>query len=167
MKDNIVLIGMPGAGKSTAGVLLAKSLGYGFVDTDLLLQNKYNDLLQNIINTKGIEKFLSFEEKLIASLCCKSTVIATGGSVVYSELAMQHLCQIGMIVYIDVPLTCLKKRLNNISTRGIVLPDGYTIDDLYNERLPLYKRYGEITVNSGKNSVEELIEKIISMLKEQ
>lgn len=157
---NIVLIGMPGCGKSTVGVILAKTMGVGFVDTDLIIQQRENRLLQNIIDTDGIEYFLDCEAKAIKSLKCENSVVATGGSAVYREDAIEHLKKNGKIIYLDVPLDEIKKRLNNINTRGIAAKKNKSIEDIYNERVALYNKYADITIKTGGDSVEQTVEKI-------
>ena len=162
---NIVLIGMPGSGKSTVGVLLAKAAAMQFVDTDIIIQQKTGRRLQDIIDKEGIDFFLYFakaEERAILSLDIKGTVIATGGSVVYSDKAMEHLKSIGTAVFLDVPLCELKRRIDNITTRGIALKKGEPLDMLYNERLPLYKKYADITVSSA--DTEETVKRILIQL---
>lgn len=157
---NIILIGMPGCGKSTVGVILAKTLGIGFVDTDLIIQQRENRLLQNIIDTDGIDFFLNCEAEAVKSLYCDNCVIATGGSVVYREDAIEHLKSNGKIIFLDVPLDEIKKRLNNISTRGIAAQKNDTIDDIYNERIDLYNKYADIIIKTDGESVEKTVEKI-------
>ena len=157
---NIILIGMPGCGKSTVGVILAKTLGIGFVDTDLIIQQRENKLLQNIIDNDGIDYFLNCEAEAVKSLYCDNCVIATGGSVVYREEAIEHLKSNGKIIFLDVPLDEIKKRLNNISTRGIAAQKNDTIDDIYNERIDLYNKYADIKLSLDGNSVEQTVEKI-------
>ena len=162
MKKNIVLIGMPAAGKSTIGVLLAKSAGLAFVDTDLEIQRKTNSKLQEIINKSGIEHFLKIEEEVIARLAVEESVIATGGSAVYSQRAMSHLKENGIIVFLKVPLCDIKKRLDNISTRGIAMSAGSTLDSIFLERMPLYEKYADITVDASLDCAEAVVEQIIS-----
>ncbi len=157
---NIILIGMPGCGKSTVGVILAKTLGIGFVDTDLIIQQRENRLLQNIIDTDGIDYFLNCEAEAVKSLDCDNSVIATGGSVVYREDAIEHLKEKGKIIFLDVPLDEIKRRLNNISTRGIAAQKNDTIDDIYNERIALYNKYADIIIKTDGESVEKTVEKI-------
>lgn len=158
--SNIVLIGMPGCGKSTVGVILAKTIGVGFVDTDLIIQQRENRLLQKIIDTDGIEYFLDCESKAIQSLECENSVIATGGSAVYRDKAIVHLKKNGKIVYLDVPLDEIKRRLNNINTRGIAAKKNKSIDDIYNERVNLYNKYADIIIKTDGDSVEQTVEKI-------
>ena len=162
---NIILIGMPGAGKSTIGVILAKTLGYDFIDTDLVIQTKENDLLQNIINTRGLDTFLKIEESIVSTLNYKNTVIATGGSVIYSEKAMNHLRSIGKIIYLEVPLFIIEERLNNIKTRGIAMKKGQSINSLYEERKLLYEKYNDIKINTEKLLIEQTIDTIVINLK--
>jgi shikimate kinase len=152
--DNIVLVGMPGAGKSTIGVLLAKRLGYGFVDSDLLLQSARRQRLQEIIEQQGLAVFKQMEAEILCSLNCHRTVIATGGSAVYSSAAMHHLQATGRIVFIDVPLTELALRVNDMDSRGLVIDPGEDFSALYAHRQPLYQRYAELTIASGQMSAE-------------
>lgn len=167
MKNNIILIGMPAAGKSTLGVLLAKVLGKKFIDTDLLIQEKENMLLQSIINEKGLEEFKKIEEKTILESELDNAIISTGGSVVYYQSVMERLRKKGTIIYLALGYETIEERLNNIHTRGLVLEKGYSLRDLYNERLPLYKKYEDMTVDCEGLDVEENVEKIIDLLEEQ
>jgi len=153
--SNIILIGMPGSGKSTCGVVAAKMLLKNFFDTDLLIQNLEGKRLQDIINEKGIEYFEAAEEKAICSLDIEGTVIATGGSVIYSEKAMQHLSSLGKIIYLHLDYNTMIKRINNLSTRGVVLKKGETLADMYNERLPLYRKWADVIIDCNDNTVEE------------
>lgn len=161
---NIVLIGMPGAGKSTIGVLLAKATSRDFIDTDVFIQHNQGKQLQEIIDTKGPAEFCKIEESVILSLNCESCVIATGGSVVYSERAMAHLKSSGVIVFLDLPLEFLEKRLNNMDSRGVVRFADEPLADLYKKRLPLYKRYADIAVDCAGLNHEQAVLKIISVL---
>ena len=140
MKNNIVLIGMPGVGKSTVGVILAKVLGYQFVDADLLIQKSEGKLLKDIIAEKGTDGFIEVENCVNASIQAENTIIATGGSVIYGKEAMAHLKEIGTVVYLHVPFATLEKRLADIKGRGVVLKEGQTLYDLYLERTPLYEK---------------------------
>ena len=161
-RENIVLIGMPGSGKSTCGVLAAKALLKNFFDTDLLLQNLESLHLQDIINEKGIAYFENAEEAAILSLDIQGTVIATGGSVIYSAAAMKRLSALGKIIYLHLSFDNMCERINNITTRGIVLKNGETLEDMYNERLPLYEKYADFTIDCDGLSVEETVEKIVA-----
>ncbi|MGN1203166.1 MAG: shikimate kinase [Eubacterium sp.] len=165
MKSNIVLIGMPGSGKSTCGVLAAKALLKNFFDTDLLLQNLEGKRLQNIIDEKGIDYFNRAEEKAILSLDIQGTVIATGGSVVYSDKSMNHLRNLGKIIYLHLSYDAMEKRLSNITTRGVVLKEGHTLLDMYNERLGLYEKYADEVLNCDGLTVEETVESIVLLSK--
>lgn len=164
-KSNIVLIGMPGSGKSTCGVLAAKALLKNFFDTDLLLQGMEEERLQDIIDKKGIDYFLNAEEKAILSLDINATVIATGGSVVYSQRAMEHLKSMGRVIYLHLDYDTMVKRIKNITTRGVVLKSGTSLLDMYNERLPLYKQYADDVIYCDKNTVEETVEQIVRLIK--
>lgn len=165
MNSNIILIGMPGSGKSTCGVLAAKALLKNFFDTDLLLQNLEGKRLQNIIDENGIDYFNAAEEKAILSLDIQGTVIATGGSVVYSERAMRHLKELGKIIYLHLSYDSMEMRLSNITTRGVVLKKGHTLRDMYNERLGLYERYADEVLNCDGLTVEETVESIVLLSK--
>jgi shikimate kinase len=158
---NIVLIGMPGAGKSTAGVILAKTLRRNFIDTDILLQERSGRLLQDIIDTDGPDAFRKLEEETILSLHCRNTVIATGGSVVFSGRAMEHLRKDGIIVYLKVSFGTMERRLRNIRTRGIVLSRGETLREMYDERVPLYELYADITVSCTEEDFETVVGRVI------
>lgn len=148
---NVILIGMPGAGKSTLGVLLAKLMGYSFVDTDILMQQKHGALLGQILRKNGNHAFLELEQDMMNSISLDRTVIATGGSAVYSQSGMEHLKSNGICVYLDVPYKLIAARLGNLRQRGVVLPNGFTLRDLYDERAPLYQRYADITVALDKS----------------
>lgn len=162
---NIVLIGMPASGKSTVGVILAKTLGIGFCDTDLVIQQREKRLLQDIIDKDGLERFLDAECEAIVSLDCENCVIATGGSAVFRDAAMQKLKRDGIIVFLDVALETVKARLYNIKTRGIAAEKGKTIDDIYYERLPFYQKYADITVSLDTSSSEDAVADILLALK--
>jgi len=158
---NAVLTGMPGAGKSTVGVLLAKTLGFEFVDTDLVIQRRTGRLLQEIIDADGIEEFLREEEKAILSVGdISGAVIATGGSAVYGETAMQRLKENGRVYYLSLPMEEIEKRLVNIKTRGIAMRRGERIQDVYNERRALYERYADFTVHCGGKTAEDTVREI-------
>jgi len=159
-KSNIVLIGMPGAGKSTVGVLLAKAMKMPFIDTDLLIQKQENCYLQELINTRGIEGFIKIEEKVILGLDAQNTVIATGGSVVYSKAAIEHLKANGILVFLNAKMYQLKRRLKNAQSRGIAMKSGQTLSDLYNERMPLYKKYADIEIDCSRKHIETIVSEI-------
>ena len=147
MNNNIILIGMAGCGKSTVGVLLAKTLGYEFIDTDLIIQKKEQRLLQDIINTDGLEYFKKAEELALLSVNTSRAVIATGGSAVYCPDGMGHLKRHGVCVWLRLPFCEIVKRIKNIATRGIAIAPGKTLEDVYNEREPLYANFADVTVN--------------------
>ena len=144
---NIVLIGMPGSGKSTVGVLLAKSLGYGFLDIDLVIQQQEQALLQDILDTRGVEAFLDAEEKAVCSVQCEQHVIAPGGSAVCREKAALHLKSLGPVIYLRVPLEELTSRIQNLSTRGVAMEPGQTLADVMAYRAPLYEQYADLIVD--------------------
>lgn len=162
-KNNIVLIGMPGVGKSTIGVILAKLLGYQFVDADLVIQEKEGKLLREIIEEVGAEGFIEVENRINSQIQARHSIIATGGSVVYGAEAMAHLKEIGTILYLKLPYEELNRRLHDIKGRGVVLKDGQTLQDLYEERVPLYEKYADITVDEYQLNVEQTIEKIMEL----
>ena len=164
MNSNIILIGMPASGKSTAGVISAKVLGKKFVDTDLYIQDRENKLLRDIINEKGLSGFLSIEEDVLSSLDETNAVIATGGSAVYSVEGMNHLKRIGKVVYLKVGKEELFKRLKNIRERGVVLRDGETLEEMYDERCRLYEMYADVVVKEDGSSIEETVERIADEL---
>ena len=163
--DNIILIGMPGAGKSTVGVLLAKTLGYAFLDTDLVIQQREGALLQPLVDSLGVEAFLDVEADAICSVECRGTVIAPGGSAVCRERAMSHLRALGRIVYLHLPLEELERRLSNISTRGIAMAPGETLADLVARRAPLYRNSADLTVDVGRQSLEETVALVLRALR--
>ena len=155
MKDNIILIGMPGCGKSTIGVLLAKNLAYGFLDSDLVIQEQSGRKLQDMIDEMGPEAFSAFEDAVNATLIPHNTVIATGGSAVYGTRAMEHFREIGTVVYLKASYETIEKRIRNFATRGIVIPEGQTFRDVYNERTALYEKYADITVDVDADIADE------------
>ena len=157
---NIVLIGMPGAGKSTVGVLLAKTLLMDFTDTDLIIQRKTQKALCEIINDKGTEYFISLEEKIILGEVFENSVIATGGSVVYGENAMKSFSENSVIIYLRVELSELIKRLGDITTRGIAMDKGTGIPELFKARSPLYEKYAHITIDCTGKTPEECVNMI-------
>lgn len=162
---NIVLIGMPGAGKSTLGVLLAKTLGMDYVDTDILIQQQEGRLLQDIIDNDGIEKFMQIEERIIAALNVQNCVIATGGSVIFSEKAVQKLKQGGKMVYLQLPYEEIEKRLRNITTRGIVIKQGESLKDIHDVRVPLYQKYADLIVDCSGQDIEDCVNEIVEQLR--
>lgn len=164
-KENIVLIGMPGVGKSTVGVILAKMLGYQFIDADLLIQQQERRLLREIIAEAGVDGFIEVENRVNASIEAERAIIATGGSVVYGAQAMEHLRSIATVMYLHVPYAVLEKRLADIRGRGVVLREGQSLHDLYLERTPLYEKYADILVSEEGLSVEGTVEEIIKKLK--
>lgn len=161
MKDNVILIGMPGAGKSTIGVVLAKSLGMRFVDSDLVIQELEDRLLQDIINKEGMDRFLDYEEHAILTIKCKKSIVATGGSVVYRKGAMDHLRSLGKVVYLDVSYKEIERRVNNITTRGIAIREGATLRDIYEERTAYYQKYKDMTVDCDGKTVEDIVDEIV------
>ena len=163
--NNIILIGMPGAGKSTVGVLLAKTLGYAFLDTDLVIQEREGKLLQALVDELGVEAFLEREADAICSVDCVNTVIAPGGSAVCRDRAMEHLKSLGRIVYLQLPLEELEHRLHNISTRGIAMAPGETLAHIYDYRAPLYRKYADLTVEVGRQTLEETVAQVLETLK--
>ncbi len=155
---------MPGAGKSTMGVILAKTMGRNFIDTDIVIQEKSGRLLQEMIDDDGPETFLAIEEKTMMSLHCHNAVIATGGSVVFSERAMEHLKSGGVVVYLRISFEEMVRRLNNITTRGIVLVAGQSLHEMYTQRIPLYERYADITIDCSEDDFEHCIGNVIDEL---
>jgi shikimate kinase len=164
MQDNLILIGMPGAGKSTVGVVLAKRMGLGFVDTDLLIQMRSGKLLQDLIDGAGLEAFRTIEEQTLCEFDVCNAVVATGGSAIYSDAAMEHLVAIGTIIFLDVSLTDLEQRLSDMSTRGLVIDPEATLADLYAERQPLYQRWAGITIDTRDKNLEQVVEEICQQL---
>lgn len=146
-KSNVILIGMPGAGKSTVGVVLAKLLGYQFIDTDLVIQEKEGRLLKEIIADEGNAGFLRIEDKINSEIQAEHSVIAPGGSVVYGENAMRHFKEIGMVVYLKASYETIDERLSNLEGRGVVLKEGQTLKDLYKERCVLYEKYADVIID--------------------
>ena len=165
MSNKVIIFSAPsGAGKSTIGVILAKGLLYAFTDTDLIIQSRYNMSLSEIIEKEGTETFLKIENDVIAGCTFSNCVVATGGSAVYGEEAMEKLRENGTVVYLKLPASELEKRLSNIHTRGVAMKKGETIADLYEKRRPLYEKYADITVDCYGLTAEECVEKIISKI---
>ncbi len=161
---SIILIGMPGAGKSTVGVLLAKRLGYAFLDTDILIQVREGRTLQELIREHGAEEFCRIEERHILSLTLRGHVVAPGGSVVYRPRAMAHLKARGIAVHLELSLEHLKQRLGDVDARGVVIAPGQTVDSLYGERRPLYRRYADVTVATDGLTPDQAVGKILAAL---
>ena len=155
--DNITLIGMPGAGKSTIGIVLAKVLGYDFIDSDLLIQKEEGKLLWEIMQDSGNEGFTHIENRVNSQIDVHRSIIATGGSVVYCPTAMAHLREISTVIYLKVSCSILEKRLGDLSRRGVVLSPDQTLTDLYKHRVPLYEKYAHITVNVGHKTVSNAV----------
>lgn len=163
-KKNIALIGMPAVGKSTVGVLLAKKMGFDFVDTDILIQAREDQTLAQIIARHGLKQFLEIEKQHVINLQPARHVVATGGSVVYKAEAMQHLSETCIVVYLAIDLNVLKTRLSDVITRGVAIAPGRSIDDLYLERVPLYEKYADLTVQCRKKFPEQVVEAILRSL---
>ena len=166
-KTNITLIGMPASGKSSVGVVLAKRLGKKFVDTDIVIQEKYGKLLKELIEEHGDEGFREIEDEVNAGLDLDNSIISPGGRVVYGEKAMQHLKEISVIIYLELSYTAIKSRLGDLRERGITLKEGQSLKDLYLERVPLYEKYADITVNEMKKSLAKTIDEICERLGEK
>ena len=163
MKDNITLIGMPASGKSTIGVLLAKRLGYSFVDVDLVIQEKEKRLLKDIISSEGLEGFLEVENRINAQLDVAHSVIAPGGSAIYGSEAMEHLKNISTVVYLKLSYKEVKNRIGDVVDRGVALKDGMTLKDLYDERVPYYEKYADITVDETGKTAGETVDELRSI----
>ncbi len=163
--DNLVLIGMPGAGKSTVGVVLAKNIGLRFVDSDICIQEEENRLLHEIIAQDGLDAFAAIENRVNASLQVKNSVIATGGSVVYGKEAMEHLARIGTVIYLKLPYEEIKARLGDLTKRGVAFQNGQSLKDLYEERVPLYEKYAEITIDCHEKAIREIVAEISEKMK--
>ncbi|HXV36207.1 MAG TPA: shikimate kinase [Myxococcota bacterium] len=163
-RDNVALIGMPGAGKSTLGVLLAKRTARSFLDTDLLIQQAEGASLQQIIASRGVAAFRAIEERIVRALDCSRTVVATGGSVVYSEAAMRHLGRIGCRIFLDVPLDELERRLGDLDQRGVIRGPGQDFGELLDERRPLYERWADIRVDCRGLAHEAIVEQMVRAL---
>lgn len=164
---NITLIGMPGVGKSTIGVVLAKVLGYQFLDSDLLIQKQEKRKLHQIISQEGNGGFKKIENRVNASIEAEETVIATGGSVVYCPEAMEHLKSIGTVVYLKLSLKPLSRRLGNLKGRGVLLKEGQTLEDLYRERTPLYEKYADIVIDEEGKDLEGCLQAVLEALNSQ
>lgn len=165
MKKNVILIGMPGCGKSTVGVVLAKKLGFQFVDSDLVIQAQSGKLLYQLIEELGEAGFLALENKINAQIQTEQTVIATGGSAVYGKEAMDHFKETGTVVYLKIPFEELNKRLGDLHKRGVVIKKGSSLKELYRERVPLYEKYADITVDCSGIDLRNVMEKIAEKIK--
>ncbi len=159
--NNIILVGMPACGKSITGVVLAKTMRKSFIDTDLLIQEKEERPLQEIINEDGLDYFKKTEEAVLTELEAENAVISTGGSAIYYPGAIEHLKKGGTIVYLKVSLAAIEERLDNIKTRGVAMGKGETIENLYDRRVPLYETYADVTIEADGLTVEETVEKIV------
>ncbi len=159
-KTNIVLLGMPGSGKSTVGVLLAKRLGMRFLDTDLLIQEQEGRLLNEIIKEEGLDRFIEIENRINASVVAENSVIAPGGSVIYGKEAMEHFKEIGEVIYLKLSYRSVAKRLGDLTKRGVVFRPGQTLKELYKERCPLYEAYADYVVECDGENIGETLEKV-------
>ncbi len=164
MKNNIILIGMPGCGKSTVGVVLAKKLGFQFVDSDLVIQEQSGKLLYQLIEELGEAGFLVLENQINTKICVDKSVIATGGSAVYGEEAMRHFKETGTVVYLKLPFEELEVRLGDLHKRGVVIREGSSLRELYEERIPLYEKYADITIDCSGIDLRNVMEKIAEEL---
>lgn len=162
MKKNLIFIGMPAVGKSTVGVVVAKRLGMRFVDADLVIQEREKRLLREIIEEEGQDGFLEIENRINASIEAENSVISPGGSVIYCKEAMEHYKNIGTVVYLKASYQTIKRRIRNPKKRGVVLRDGQSLRDLYNERVPYFEKYADITVCEDGCRIEETIENVIN-----
>ena len=161
---NIIFIGMPASGKSTVGVVVAKRLGYDFIDTDLLIQKQENRLLKEIIADVGNEGFLAIENQVNREVEAEHAVISPGGSVIYCKEAMEHFKEIGTVVYLQVSFETIDARISCAKNRGVVLKEGQTLHDLYEERTPLYEQYADIRISEERMNVEQTVEKLMEAL---
>jgi shikimate kinase len=161
---NIILIGMPGAGKSTVGVLLAKAMGRYFLDTDVFIQAAENASLKELIDHRGLDGFCEIEKQYVECLDITNAVIATGGSVVYYDSAMEHLKQTGRVVYLELPLEILQQRLDDVAGRGVVIEPGQTLQSLYEKRKPLYEKYADVTIHTAGLNHEQVVGEILRQL---
>lgn len=161
---NVVLIGMPGAGKSTIGVVLAKNLGISFMDSDLVIQEEEGKKLHELISEHGLDGFIEIEDRINASLAPKKAVIATGGSVVYGQKAMEHLNEIATIIYLKLSYESIEDRLGDLTERGVVLRDNQSLRDLYDERVPLYEKYANMTIDCEEKNIREIVTEIAKRL---
>lgn len=162
--DNIIFIGMPAVGKSTVGVIVAKRLGYRFIDTDILIQEEEGKLLKDIIKERGIDGFLEVEDRVNAMVNTEKTVISPGGSVIYCENAMRHYKEIGKVVYLKASYETIDKRIGNAKKRGVVLKEGQTLKELYDERVKLFEKYADLTICEDGLRLEDTIQKVLDAL---
>ena len=160
--NNIILIGMPGVGKSTLGRTLAEKIKYNFIDTDILIQEKVGKPIPQIIKEKGIDNTLQIEDEITSKIKVEKSVIATGGSVVYGKKAMENLKKIGKIIYLKQNFETINKRIDNIGERGIIIRKNQTLKDLYEERIPLYEKYADIIIEEGNLSIEETLQVLLN-----
>ena len=163
--NNVVLIGMPGAGKSTVGVVLAKKMGYRFMDSDLVIQERKGMLLHQIIEEKGIDGFIKVENDINASLNTQQSVIATGGSAIYGAEAMEHLKDIGTVVYLKLSYEAVENRLGDLNERGVAVREGQSLSDLYEERIPYSEKYADITIDCENKMIKDIVTEIMSAMK--
>jgi len=164
-QKNIILIGMPGVGKSTLGVLLAKELAKGFVDTDLLIQEQAGKTLQDILDGQGYMALREMEEAVLSSMQVSNSVIATGGSAVYSNKAMRSLKERGICIYLRLSLAGVRQRIHNFQSRGIAAASGQSLDHIFAERQPLYEDYADLTIECDNKSIEEVLGELLGELK--
>lgn len=163
---NVSLIGMPGSGKSTVGVLLAKELGFSFVDTDLLIQRQEGALLQSVLDRLGTERFLDTEAEVIAALDCQRTVIAPGGSAVLRDLGARRLKELGPVLYLKLPCAALERRLGDLASRGVTLAPGQTLQDLYDYRSPYYEKYADLVIDADQPRLEDTVALALAALRQ-
>lgn len=163
-RENIILIGMPGAGKSTVGVVLAKKMGFRFVDSDIVIQEQYGKLLHELIEEYGVEGFWKIENDVNKSLMPEDSVIATGGSAIYGKEAMEHFRSIGKVVYLQLPYEEVEERLGDLNARGVTLLEGQTLKELYEERVPLYEKYAHVTIRCSHKMLREIVTEIAGRL---
>lgn len=162
---NIVLIGMLGCGKSTIGVVLAKNMGMDFIDSDLVIQKKMKETLSRIIEKNGLTEFIAIEERINSQIDASDSVIATGGSVVYGSTAMEHFKKTGVVVYLKLSYESIEERLGDLSRRGVVIGKDMSLKDLYNERIPLYEKYADITIDCENRQIRDIVELIAEEFK--
>ncbi len=162
--DNLTLIGMPGSGKSSVGVVLAKVLGYDFLDADLLIQSRQGAKLQDLLDAHGTEAFLDMEQDAICSIACRKTVIAPGGSCVLRQGSMEHLKDLGPVLYLRLDFPSLERRITNLASRGITFAPGQGLKDVYDQRVPLYERWADLTVDVGGQSLSETLQAVLAAI---